>query len=636
MAAVLLVALAAGAIASSAHGEPSWPTYHRDAGRSGADPDGASPLTPTLSWGSPSLGAPVWSQPLIVGSRVYVATVGNQLYALSASTGKVIWRKSAGVPVPSSEVLGGDITPTVGIVGTPVIDVSGGTIYAVADTWNAARHEAHHVLRGFRLTNGQSVLSTNVDPPGENPKEVLQRPALNLDDGKVIIGFGGNAGDEGLYRGAVAAAPAAGGAPSFWEYTPAAPAYGGAAVWGVSGPAVDSEGRVYVTTGNPNFPEGKEVSAFDDSDAVVQLSSSMTEIGSFEPETWLFDSNHDLDLGTAGAELLPGGLLFQAGKDGMGFLVDEATMGSHAPAVYSHKVCGGHGSFGGDAYAGGVIYVGCTDGVRALTYDQAARTFTPLWQAPTEATGAPILSAGLVWTVSNKFLAGGATTLYGLAPSTGAAVYTETLPDPTIDHFTSPSAAGGRLFVATGDAVSAWQIARLSYEPEITKLSATEGPVAGGGSVTITGVNLNAATAVRFGNEAAKSFTVKSATSVLAVSPAHPAGGTVDISVTIPAGTSAAVPADRFTYVKTPTVTRLTPHEGATSGHTDVTFTGSNLTGATEVRFGTSKAISFTAVSATSITTESPPHAAGAVEVSVTTAGGKSAASAGDHFTYVG
>jgi len=42
-------------------------------------------------------------------------------------------------------------------------------------------------------------------------------------------------------------------------------------------------------------------------------------------------------------------LLFQAGKDGVGYLIDEATMESDAPAAYSHEVCAKRGSFGGDA-----------------------------------------------------------------------------------------------------------------------------------------------------------------------------------------------------------------------------------------------------------------------------------------------
>jgi outer membrane protein assembly factor BamB len=469
--------LMAGPLANPATAEPAWTTYHHDAGRSGADPEAYGPIEPKLAWQSPDLGAPMWGQPLVLGSRVYAATVGDQIYALDATTGKVEWQNSAGVPVPEKDVVCGDIQPTVGVVGTPVIDTATHTLYAVADTWEAGTKTIHHVLEGFDVNSGERVLSTEVDPPGAEPKTLLERPALNLANGNVIFGFGGNAGDCGEYRGAVVAAPENGGAPSFWQYAPASPAFGGAAVWGTSGPAVDSEGNIYVSTGNPNFPKGQEVTTYDHSDSVIELSSTMSLTGAFEPETWLSDSNHDRDMGSAGPELLPGGLLFQAGKNETGYLIDEATMGSGAPPVYSEKVCkgktegNGEGSFGGDAYAAGTIYVPCNDGVRALTYNQAARTFSPLWHGPLDAIGPPIVSGGLVWVLSGKFLTGGGTKLYGLDPATGIPRYTLTLPSPVVDHFGSPSAAGGRVFVATGSTVTAYQIADL--RPTVVTEAAT-------------------------------------------------------------------------------------------------------------------------------------------------------------------
>jgi hypothetical protein len=457
-----------GPLVASAHAESGWTTYHHDAARSGVDPEAGSPVTPTLAWQSADLGAPIWSQPLILGSRAYVATLGDEVYALDARTGKVIWSKSVGTPVPVDE---SRCQPEVGIVGTPVIDTATKTLFAVADTWDPTAKEAHHVLVGLNLDTGERVLDTPADPPGANPGTLLQRPALNLDAGRVLFGFGGNPGDCGVYRGAVGAAAESGGPVSFWQYSPASPAYGGGAVWGTSGPAVDAEGHIYVSTGNPNFPKGEKVSSYDYSDSVVKLDASMSLVGNFEPATWLSDSNNDLDLGSAGPEPLPGGLLFQAGKNEMGYLIDESTMGTAAAAVYSAKVCNGakagEGSFGGDSFSAGTIYVPCADGVRALAYNQAARTFAALWHGPADATGPPIVSNGLVWVVSGKFLQGGGTTLYALDPTTGSTRYAETLPSPVADHFASPSAAGGRVFVATGSSVTAYQVAELD-PPTVT------------------------------------------------------------------------------------------------------------------------------------------------------------------------
>lgn len=462
---VWLVGCLPGALAPEARAEPMWTTYHRDAGRSGDDPDASEGTTPVEIWHSRDLGAPIWGQPVVLASTAVVATVGDEIYALNTASGNVLWEKSAGTPVPSGELPCGDVRPTVGIVGTPVIDASSGIVYAVADTWDAGTKEAHHVLKGYRLADGEEVLSTSVDPPGADPKALLQRPGLNVDQGNVVFGMGGNDGDCSDYRGTAVAAPETGGAPRFWQVPIAPPSTTGGAIWGASGPVVDGEGRIYAATGNPNPPAGQRAETYDYSDSVVELNSSLNLIGHFEPSSWLADSNADLDLGSAGPELLPGGRLFQAGKNGTGYVIDEAGLSSGKPAVYSHEVCGGHSSFGGDAYATGVIYVACTNGTQALAYNQEAGTFTPLWKGPSDANGPPIVSGGRVWAVATH---GSGTKLYGLDRHTGTARFTETLPSAVADHFASPSAAGGRLFVATGSSVTAYALETLTRElPEL-------------------------------------------------------------------------------------------------------------------------------------------------------------------------
>jgi hypothetical protein len=100
------------------------------------------------------------------------------------------------------------------------------------------------------------------------------------------------------------------------------------------------------------------------------------------------------------------------------------------------------------------------------------RTFTPLWQGPSDAFGPPIVSAGLVWSVATGGFSGGGTKLYGLDPASGEARYTETLPSPVADHFASPSAGGGRVLVATGSTVSAYRVG----VPIGTILPANTGP----------------------------------------------------------------------------------------------------------------------------------------------------------------
>ncbi|WP_263360144.1 beta strand repeat-containing protein [Acidicapsa ligni] len=83
--------------------------------------------------------------------------------------------------------------------------------------------------------------------------------------------------------------------------------------------------------------------------------------------------------------------------------------------------------------------------------------------------------------------------------------------------------------------------------PAVTSISPAIGLLAGGTTVTITGVNFTDATAVNFGSTAATSITVNStATSITAVSPAGT--GTVDVTVVTPAGVSPTAATDQFAY----------------------------------------------------------------------------------------
>jgi hypothetical protein len=90
-----------------------------------------------------------------------------------------------------------------------------------------------------------------------------------------------------------------------------------------------------------------------------------------------------------------------------------------------------------------------------------------------------------------------------------------------------------------------------------------------------------------------------------------------------------------YGYVGTPSVTSVNPIAGAIAGGTTVTITGQGYCDFPgSVHFGATAATSFVVNSDTSITAVSPAHVAGVVDVTVTTAGGTSAATAADHFTY--
>ncbi|MEA4893237.1 MAG: Ig-like domain-containing protein [Peptococcaceae bacterium] len=84
-----------------------------------------------------------------------------------------------------------------------------------------------------------------------------------------------------------------------------------------------------------------------------------------------------------------------------------------------------------------------------------------------------------------------------------------------------------------------------------------------------------------------------------------------------------------------PVITSIFPNSGPTAVGTSVTITGTNFTGATAVKFGSADAASYTVDSATQITAVSPAGGTGTVDITVTTAGGTSATSEADQFTYI-
>ncbi len=167
--------------------------------------------------------------------------------------------------------------------------------------------------------------------------------------------------------------------------------------------------------------------------------------------------------------------------------------------------------------------------------------------------------------------------------------------------------------------------------PEVTQISPSVGPAAGGTAVTATGTGFTADSTVSFGTTAA-AITSVTPTSITATSPAGT--GTVNVTVTTPGGTSASAAADEFTYFALPTVTAISPAAGPATGGTKVTVTGTGLTGATAVSFGGTAATQITVAPGGTSLSATSPAGTGTVDVTVTTPGGTSATSSADQFTF--
>ena len=168
--------------------------------------------------------------------------------------------------------------------------------------------------------------------------------------------------------------------------------------------------------------------------------------------------------------------------------------------------------------------------------------------------------------------------------------------------------------------------------PVISAVSPNVGTA--GTTVTLTGSGFTGATTVSFGSQPASSFTVNSNTSLTATAPAGTAKSAVNLTVTGPGGTSNVTTTAVFTFG--PVVTSVSPNSGSHLGGTTVNIKGAGFTGATTVSFGVNPVTSTITVNAagTQITVSAPAHAAGAVDVTVTTPTATTNAVALDTFTY--
>jgi len=240
-------------------------------------------------------------------------------------------------------------------------------------------------------------------------------------------------------------------------------------------------------------------------------------------------------------------------------------------------------------------------------------------------------SGGTTVVITGTRFSGATAVTFGGTAATGF-----TVDSATQITATAPAGTGTvNIRVTTAGGTSATSAAdQYTYiaTPTVTSISPTSGPTAGGTTVVVNGTNLSGATAVTFGGTAASGFTVNSAIQITATAPAG--AGTVDIRITTAGGTSATSAADQYTYIAAPTVTSISPTSGPTAGGTTVVVNGTNLSGATAVTFGGTAASGFTVNSATRITATAPAGA-GTVDIRITTAGGTSATSPADRYTYI-
>lgn len=210
----------------------------------------------------------------------------------------------------------------------------------------------------------------------------------------------------------------------------------------------------------------------------------------------------------------------------------------------------------------------------------------------------------------------------------GTHLGTITANTPTSITVTSPAGCGEADVTVTTPAGTSNPLPFFYIGPPFkASLSPTGGPTAGGNTVTITGTGLATTSLVDFGGNTAPPDTATD-TEVTVTVPAGTGPGAVSVTVITAGGTSDGL---FYSYFDAPTITSLNPTSGTTAGGTGVTITGTNLTSTSSVTFD-GLAASFSVIDATTVTASTPAHAAGAVDVVITTDGGSATDVGG--FTY--
>lgn len=256
----------------------------------------------------------------------------------------------------------GDIYPEVGVTGTPVIDPATHTIYLVSKSQNSSLGTFYQRLHALDLATGNEKFSAPVNIAASvagigdgssggmvsfNAQMQNQRPALALAGGTVYVGWSAHE-DASPWHGWLIGYTASNVQQQASVFN-TSPNGGMAGIWAGGGaPAVDSEGNIYVSTGNGVF-DANNTNMLDNDfgDSVLRLAPSagstpngenLTLVDWFTPDNQSYLSENDIDLGSGNPVLLPdqtsapvANLLVTIGKQGIVYLINRDDMGNFQP-----------------------------------------------------------------------------------------------------------------------------------------------------------------------------------------------------------------------------------------------------------------------------------------------------------------
>jgi outer membrane protein assembly factor BamB len=436
--------LSSSTMSAVAAGGDSWTEYHANPAGTGVASGVSAVVTSKRFWTSRPLSGQLYGEPLEFNNMVFIATENDVVYALSSSTGRVVWSRHVASSVPSTRLPCGDISPQVGITGTPAIDPTRNEIFLVAD--ELVNGSVEHRLVGLNVTSGAVELNQDVDPPGADPTALLQRTGIALDGSNVVFAMGGNYGDCATYRGRVESVAVTGSKPKIFTVDAKSGQSQGAIWMGGAAPVINAKGDVWVSVGNGSAHSSGQ--AYDFSDSALELSVNMGLIQYFAPSNWADNNAQDLDMSTAPV-LLSDGQVVLAGKSRIVYLLN----GSHLGGIGHEETSLASGCSedidGASVAVGLVVFLPCLAGTQAVRVGTSPASLNLLWQS-SNAGGPPIYAAGLVWSIGANGV------LYGLSPSTGA-IRQQAQVGTAANHFPTPSVGDGLLAVTSTDQVVAFR-----------------------------------------------------------------------------------------------------------------------------------------------------------------------------------
>src|SRR5213595_1042634 len=339
---------------AEAHAQVNVTQEHNNLSRDGVyidtafTPETAANLTRDLNFDG-TISGNVYAQPLYIdggpsGPMIIAVTESNNVYALDATAGTVIWQVNVGPPVTSGLPCG-NINP-VGITGTPVVDLASRLLFFDALIDGPTKK---HFIYSLNVDTGATNAGWPVDVNARATYNDMtfesrvqeERGGLALVDGIVYVSYSGYNGDCGTYHGWVVGVPINN--PSTvgaWATT----AIGGG-IWGHGGVASDGT-NMFVVTGNTFNTDGNWMGG----EAIIRLQAGPTWTGQptdyWAPINWFSLDNSDADLGGVSATLIdvpgatPSQLVLALGKDGNAYLLNRNNLGGIAAPVASLSVDG--------------------------------------------------------------------------------------------------------------------------------------------------------------------------------------------------------------------------------------------------------------------------------------------------------